>query len=170
MIHNTRQLKSAEKEIDGLQSQIAEIKKSESPADIFQLFAWKSRLKSLRSDVDEFNELLTKSTLEFSEKNLYKMITHLRIASGMTQRELAEAIEVQEQQIQRYEQNQYLNASLERVIQIVKVLSETLKIQVEVKKKKTPESQERFQYLYADNPHLEEATRTVKERKALLIA
>jgi HTH-type transcriptional regulator / antitoxin HipB len=45
-----------------------------------------------------------------------------RIAVGMTQKELATKIGVQEQQIQRYEENQYASASLARLTEIARAL------------------------------------------------
>ncbi|MGL5833347.1 MAG: helix-turn-helix domain-containing protein [Waterburya sp.] len=46
-----------------------------------------------------------------------------RIATGMTQKELAAKIGVQEQQIQRYEENHYASASLARLTQIANALA-----------------------------------------------
>ncbi len=45
-----------------------------------------------------------------------------RIAMGMTQKELAAKIGVQEQQIQRYEDNKYASASLARLTEIARAL------------------------------------------------
>ena len=45
-----------------------------------------------------------------------------RISTGMTQKELAAKIGVQEQQIQRYEETQYASASLARLTEIARAL------------------------------------------------
>jgi HTH-type transcriptional regulator / antitoxin HipB len=45
-----------------------------------------------------------------------------RISTGMTQKELAVKIGVQEQQIQRYEENQYASASLARLTEVARAL------------------------------------------------
>jgi HTH-type transcriptional regulator / antitoxin HipB len=45
-----------------------------------------------------------------------------RISTGMNQKELAAKIGVQEQQIQRYEENQYASASLTRLTEIARAL------------------------------------------------
>jgi HTH-type transcriptional regulator / antitoxin HipB len=45
-----------------------------------------------------------------------------RISAGMTQKELAAKIGVQEQQIQRYEENQYASASLARLTEVARAL------------------------------------------------
>ena len=45
-----------------------------------------------------------------------------RIARGMTQKQLAESLNLQEQQIQRYEATLYKGAALERIEAVAKVL------------------------------------------------
>lgn len=45
-----------------------------------------------------------------------------RIARGMTQKQLAESLNLQEQQIQRYEATLYQGAALERIEAVAKVL------------------------------------------------
>jgi HTH-type transcriptional regulator / antitoxin HipB len=45
-----------------------------------------------------------------------------RISAGMTQKELAAKIGVQEQQIQRYEETRYASASLVRLVEIARAL------------------------------------------------
>ena len=46
-----------------------------------------------------------------------------RIAHGMTQKDLAEQIGVHEQQIQRYEQTDYISASYERLLEVFDVFA-----------------------------------------------
>lgn len=169
MIPNRKQLTAIVKEIKDLGKRMKEIENSESVTDKFQLYAWHGRLNDLQADVDEFNKLIKESILNFNEKNLDKLIIYMRIASGMTQRQLAQALEVREQQIQRYEQTQYLNASFERIIQIVRVLSKNFNLTVEVNKDdKTGPTDHRFGYLKNSYPDLEKVTRKVKDRKALV--
>jgi transcriptional regulator with XRE-family HTH domain len=54
----------------------------------------------------------------------------------LTQKDLAVKLEIQEQQIQRYEQNDYLTASFERIIQILN----TLEVEVALKKEFSKET------------------------------
>jgi HTH-type transcriptional regulator / antitoxin HipB len=49
-----------------------------------------------------------------------------RIASGLTQKDLAEKIGVQEQQIQRYEANHYGSASFDRL----RTIANALKVEI----------------------------------------
>ncbi|MFQ5652267.1 MAG: helix-turn-helix transcriptional regulator [bacterium] len=50
------------------------------------------------------------------------MLIQARIARGLTQKELAQKLGLKEQQIQRYEANDYAKASLARLNQIIDVL------------------------------------------------
>ena len=92
-----------ELEINGLKSQIAEIE-----ADL----AYYDKLKS--GEVDH-SESITLETLP-------SVLIQSRIASGISQADLAKAIGLQPQQIQRYEASEYMGASLSRLIEVSRVL------------------------------------------------
>ncbi len=93
-----------ELEIEGLKSQIAEIE-----ADI-------AHYDMLKAGEITFAK-------SFSLDALPSVLIEARIASGMSQTDLADAIGVQAQQIQRYETSNYIGASLTRLIKISKVLN-----------------------------------------------
>lgn len=133
MIHNQKQLTVAEKEIKALRDSIQSLEGSDSIMDRLQRSAWQSLLEDLRAEVWEFRSLQNKHFLTFDTINLSKAIMSIRIASGVTQKALAEAIGVKEQQIQRYEQQEYLTASFERIIQILKVLSCNITLTAELR-------------------------------------
>jgi HTH-type transcriptional regulator / antitoxin HipB len=59
-------------------------------------------------------------------------IIKARISLGMTQKELAEKIGTQEQQIQRYEADRYAAISFERMMKIVTALGMSLKSGMEI--------------------------------------
>ena len=91
-------------EIEGLKSQIAEIE-----ADI-------AHYDMLKAGEITFAK-------SFSLDALPSVLIEARIASGLSQTDLAHAIGVQAQQIQRYEASDYMGASLGRLIDISKVLN-----------------------------------------------
>ena len=93
-----------ELEIEGLKSQIAEIE-----ADI----AYYDMLKA--------GEITFAKS--FSLDALPNVLIEARIASGMSQTDLAHKIGVQAQQIQRYEASNYMGASLARLIKISNALN-----------------------------------------------
>ena len=49
-----------------------------------------------------------------------------RIATGLSQRDLAERVGVKEQQIQRYEATDYATANLARILEVVSALGTTV--------------------------------------------
>ena len=55
-----------------------------------------------------------------------------RIASGLSQRELAERMGLKQQQIQRYEVDKYAGASLSRIARVSKALDIELKNEIRV--------------------------------------
>lgn len=91
-----------------------------------QLDTFKRGLAKLKRELEEYEKLTSKSlvSLEFDslKDDMNKAIISFRIASGMSQKELAKEMFIQEQQIQRYEQMDYLSASFERVLQLLEAL------------------------------------------------
>jgi len=136
MILNKKQLSIAQKSVEELKIGINTLSHSQETLDLLQIYAWKSRIEDLTEEIEEFQLLENVSELHFSNENILKAVISLRIASGMTQKQLAEAIMVQEQQIQRYEQDYYRTASFERIVQILRVLSRDIQLKIELKKAK----------------------------------
>jgi len=141
MILNKKQLSTAQKSVEELKMGIDTLSHSQETLDLLQVYAWKNRIEDLTEEIEEFQFLENTTELKFSNKigskeDLLKAVISLRIASGMTQKQLAEAIMVQEQQIQRYEQDDYRTASFERIVQILRVLSRDIQLKIELKKAK----------------------------------
>ncbi|MDR1729850.1 MAG: helix-turn-helix transcriptional regulator [Prevotellaceae bacterium] len=163
MIHNKKQLTAAQKGIAILTEKIKALSASKEVFDRMQVHAWKCRIEDLTGDIEEFQFLENASELTFSNKigskeDLLKAAISLRIASGMTQKQLAEAIMVQEQQIQRYEQDCYRTASFERIVQILRVLSKDIQLKIELKKAKIVSFSSSF------SEQIEQVRKTVQER------
>lgn len=91
-------------EIDGLKSQIAEMEDEISRYDL------------LKAGGIAFSG-------SYAIENLRPVLAQARIASGMSQADLAKALNLQPRQIQRYEATDYMGASLARLIDISKILN-----------------------------------------------
>jgi len=61
------------------------------------------------------------------------LLISLRIAGGISQRELAKRLEVHESQVSRDERNEYFGITLERAIKILDALNVRLRTKVETK-------------------------------------
>lgn len=167
MILNKKQLSVAQKGIETLRNRIDELSTSNDVLDTMQIYAWQCRIEDLTEEVKEFQTLGDASELEFSKETLLKTIINLRIASGMTQKDLAEAIMVQEQQIQRYEQDYYRTASFERIVQILRELSKEICLKIELKKEK---AKNRFLLICEIYPDIESRITMVQERERLMVS
>ena len=66
-------------------------------------------------------------------RDIGRTLIALRIANGMSQRELAERLGVSEAQISRDERDEYHSITVERVQRILDVMGESLRMQVEDK-------------------------------------
>lgn len=87
--------------------------------------ALESQLDSLRRELAEYEELqsgdMPPPDLEYISV-VPRDLIRARIASGLSQKELAERLGMPEQQIQRYEAKEYKTVSLARISEVAKVL------------------------------------------------
>ena len=87
--------------------------------------ALQSQLSDLEADIREY-EILKAGNFAFEQlesiSELPKLLISARIASGLSQRGLADRLGVKEQQIQRYEASDYASASFARIRKVVSAL------------------------------------------------
>ena len=88
--------------------------------------ALKSQIASLESELSHY-DLLKSGQITFSKsyslESLPSILVQARIASGLSQTDLAEKLGMKPQQIQRYEASEYMGASLSRLVEICKALN-----------------------------------------------
>jgi len=87
--------------------------------------AIRSEIERLEADIADYDMLKAGEIVfakSFALESLPSMLVQARIAAGMSQTSLAQALDVKPQQIQRYEASAYKGASLARLIQVSKVL------------------------------------------------
>lgn len=90
-----------------------------------QADALRSQLESLHAELHEYEEIKSGgvSPPDLSYISVIPQdLIRARIASGLSQKELAERLGMPEQQIQRYEAVEYESVSLARIIEIAKAL------------------------------------------------
>lgn len=98
-----------------------------------QIDGMKSLLDELREELAEYDALRagTRRTLEAeSFDTLPRALIQARIAIGLSQRDLAERLGMKEQQIQRYEANEYASASMSRVQEVIHALGVEVREQI----------------------------------------
>ena len=102
-----------------------EIKRVIDPMESFHL--------QLKEEVESYERL---KRGEFEELENFRGFGHLlislRIAQGMSQRELAKRLNVHESQVSRDERNEYFGITLERAVRVLDALDVRLHTKVEV--------------------------------------
>ena len=101
-----------------------------------EIDALRAQAGDLRAELADFDQLRGGALLRFDAASLEELSTVLvkaRIARGWTQRRLAEALGMAEQQIQRYEANEYRSTSLARLCDIANALGVTVAQHAELK-------------------------------------
>ena len=91
-----------------------------------------SDLAHLREELQEYEDFRAGKIREVTIEHLDELpdiLIRARIASGLTQRELAEDMGIKEQQVQRYEASRYKSASLTRLISVARALEIEVRIQ-----------------------------------------
>ena len=90
-----------------------------------ELDAVRAQAEDLRKEVDEYEQLRSGTVSTFEASTLAELATLLvkgRIARGWTQRRLADALGIAEQQVQRYESTAFRSASLARICDVADAL------------------------------------------------
>jgi ribosome-binding protein aMBF1 (putative translation factor) len=102
-----------------------EVKRVVDPMESFHL--------QLKEEVESYERL---KRGEFEElwnlRGLGHLLISLRIAQGISQRELARRLNVHETQVSRDERNEYFGITLERAIKVVEALNVRMKTTVEL--------------------------------------
>jgi HTH-type transcriptional regulator/antitoxin HigA len=90
-----------------------------------EIDALKSQIADIEAQLSEY-DLLRSGEVSFSKtyalEELPRVLVQARIASGMSQTDLAEKLGMKPQQVQRYEATDYMGASLGRLVEISKAL------------------------------------------------
>ncbi len=139
MITNERQYEQTRKQLTMLESSLAGTQAGTAGNDGFrdvQAAGLESQIQDLRDELTEYEQLRAGSTTVFEASSLAGLADSLikaRIARGWTQRDLADALGVAEQQIQRYESTAYRSASLARLCDIAEALGVTITERTELR-------------------------------------
>jgi ribosome-binding protein aMBF1 (putative translation factor) len=131
MITNERQYRITKGWLKKFDAAAALHERSNPPPDVHPTIhqagtdALRSEAEALRDQLEEYERLraghVTQRTLS-SLRELPKAIIEARIAAHMTQKGLASRLGVAEQQVQRWEANEYAGVSVERIQEIADAL------------------------------------------------
>ncbi|MCX7012850.1 MAG: XRE family transcriptional regulator [Candidatus Sumerlaeota bacterium] len=132
MITNERQYRISKAQLSRLKEAAEAFDIDEAASRIGSKVLASAELEALRSEeevlaeqIREYEALKSGAVTVFKAKDLDELPTILiraRIAQGLSQRQLADMLAIKEQQIQRYESDDYASASLRRLGEIANAL------------------------------------------------
>ena len=133
MIKNELQYKLTKSSADNFEKRLTWLRENPGTQDKLNPIIAKAEEDGLQSMIDELREEIqeyerTKQgdvdiTSLTSVQLVPTTLIKARIAKGLSQRQLAQLVGLKEQQIQRYESNDYSNVDLGRVQEIARALS-----------------------------------------------
>lgn len=133
MIKNAKQASSAKDTLKRMQQERIEvIEKRGDISDIrYQAIidSYDSIIEELIEDIAAYTKLIGEGYHCFKNKTIEQLgevLISARLAQGLSQKDVAEIVGIQEQQIQRYEQTDYESASLVRLLEVADALNVTL--------------------------------------------
>ncbi|HEX3426398.1 MAG TPA: XRE family transcriptional regulator [Acidimicrobiales bacterium] len=129
MIKNERQYRVTRSQVDRFVTALEGLRSRSTSGDELrdrlEVAAVQSQLEELRAEMEEYDSLrhgrAEVGRLE-SLDDLPRLLIRARISQGLTQRDLGERLGMQEQQVQRYEANDWATASLPRLIEVADAL------------------------------------------------
>ena len=132
MIKNERQYRVTKNAAEGFARTLEDLRKRPADEDIhpliakMQVDAVKGQLADLEADMREYENLkaggFQMERLDVVEE-VPVLLIKARIAQGLTQKELASRVGLKEQQIQRYEADEYASASFSRIKEVADALA-----------------------------------------------
>lgn len=128
MIKNERQYRVTKAQVGRFRRALTELKSSNRSPSLLrkaQTEAIASQLEQLEEQIAEYEQLKSGKHRELAYETFGEMLhglTKARIARGLTQRALAQRIQLKEQQVQRYEATDYASASTRRVREVLRAL------------------------------------------------
>jgi transcriptional regulator with XRE-family HTH domain/dephospho-CoA kinase len=131
LIKNERQYRITRAQAEKFETAVQDLKSAPAGSRVHpklhqaQIDALQSQLAELREELEEYEALRSgrRRVLQLNSfADLPRALIQARIASGMTQEDLAKKLGIKAQQIQRYEASEYLGASLSRVSEVVRAL------------------------------------------------
>jgi len=129
MIKNDRQYRITKARADEFRTALAEASEDKTVSDPLIAKAMRdgvaSQLQSLDFELAEYDRLRAGDVSVIKAQGLADLpraLIRARVALGFTQAELAERLELREQQIQRWEGIDYANASLETLVKVARAL------------------------------------------------
>ncbi len=133
MITNERQYRITKSQIINLTKATKGFNLEDTTRPVSSISLATVELEALKSEIEVLSkQLFDYEALKLGAVNVFKanslqelpmLLIQARIAQGLTQRQLANKLELKEQQIQRYESEVYTSANIRRLAEFAEVLN-----------------------------------------------
>lgn len=125
LVEERKRISEQRKSLKGLGLTDDEVKRVVDPIESFHL--------QLEEEVESYERLKRGEFKDFENlRGLGQLLISLRIAQGVSQRELARRLNVHETQVSRDERNEYFGITVERASRILNALNVRLTTKVEI--------------------------------------
>jgi HTH-type transcriptional regulator/antitoxin HigA len=135
MLSNELEYRHARKKLEALRSEVEKrslaVERETSQTVRAVIEALKMKIGDIKREIADYEDLKNGKLSEFEADSLDEfgeLVTKARIAKGWSQADLAEAVGIHSQQIQRYERNDWQKINLWRLQEIVEILRLRLNI------------------------------------------
>ena len=128
MIYSDRQCGVAQAQLTKLQEALAAANARTSGRSWLkraEIDALNSQIADIEAEIAEYDHLKSGQisfSKSYSLEDLPRVLVQARIASGLSQKDLAEKLNMKPQQVQRYEATHYMGASLARLVGVARAL------------------------------------------------
>lgn len=128
MIKNEKQYRTTKARLKDFERSLELCKENKHPDPVIQkamVDSIKSQMDDLKKEIREYEKLKTEKVPRIklhSLDELPELLIRSRIAHGYTQKQLAQKLKMPEQQIQRYEADNYRAVSFETLMRIARAL------------------------------------------------
>jgi len=136
MIKNERQYRTTKMQADKFAAALEQANARSYPDPLLAQLergALQSQFEELRDELAEYDRLRSgqvKEIVVHTVDQLPHALIKARIASGLSQKDLADRLGLKEQQVQRYEATDYSSAGLSRISEVVKALGSAVQMKV----------------------------------------
>jgi ribosome-binding protein aMBF1 (putative translation factor) len=129
MLRNEVEYRNAKKRLENLRAEVEKrslAEERETPGNSRAVVeALNMKIDDIKREIAEYDDLKNGRVSEFEASDLDEfgeMVTKVRIARGWSQADLAEALGTHQQQVQRYERNDWQKINLWRLQEVVEAL------------------------------------------------
>ncbi|MHA4810494.1 helix-turn-helix domain-containing protein [Flavitalea flava] len=134
MIKNEKQYKITKKKILGIKEKIAQMSTGNEPAHLKDQLILASLInfqKDLEEEISAYDLLSKNKSITLDERiidDLPLMLIEFKLSCGLTQKEFSKKIGMKEQQLQRYEAENFKSISFKNLIKILHSVGLEIKI------------------------------------------